>query len=58
MATEHVLEQNDAIERFQSKIASIFPSFFRRTNSKRQVAKFSGIDVLSVEELERQIELI
>ena len=56
VTTEHVLEQKDAIERFHSKIASIFPSFFRRADKKRQVARFSGIDLLSLEELERQIE--
>ena len=52
----HVLEQEDAIERFRSKLASIFPSLFKRIAVKKQIAGFSGIDLLDIEELEKQIE--
>lgn len=58
ITTEHVLEQKDAIERFHLKIASIFPPLFRRAYKKRQIAGFSGIDLLSLDELERQIEFV
>jgi len=58
ITTEHVLEQKDAIERFYLKIASIFPPLFRRADKKRQIAGFSGIDLLSLDELERQIEFV
>ena len=58
VTTDHVLEQNDAIERFRSKIASIFPSFFRGADKKSRIAKSSGIDLLSLDELERQIEFV
>ncbi|MCK4794494.1 MAG: transposase [Desulfobacteraceae bacterium] len=56
LKTDHVLEQEDSIERFRSKLASIFPSIFRRADKKSQVARFSGIDLLSLDELEKQIE--
>ncbi|MBU4345201.1 MAG: transposase [Proteobacteria bacterium] len=54
----HVLEQEDAIERFQIKLATIFPSIFKMTNKKKQIAKFLGIDLTGMEELERQIETV
>lgn len=56
--TGYVSEQKDAVERFHMKIASLFPSLFRRVDEKRQIARFSGIDLLSSEELERQIEFV
>ena len=54
----HVLEQEDAIERFRSKLASIFPSLFKRIAVKKQIAGFSGIDLLDIEELEKHIEAV
>ena len=38
-----VLEQEDAIERFRSKLTSMFPSLFKRLARKKQIARFSGI---------------
>lgn len=58
LETGHVLEQEDAIERFRSKLASIFPSLFKRIAVKKQIATFSGIDLLDIEELEKQIEAV
>lgn len=52
----HVLEQEDAIERFCSGLASIFPRLFRRVDVKKHVAESSGIDLLSMVDLERRIE--
>ena len=54
----HVLEQEDAIEHFQSKLASMFPSIFKMVNKKRQIAKFLGIDIPGMEELERHLPAI
>jgi putative transposase len=58
ITTEHVLEQKDAIDRFHSNVASIFPPLFRKADKKRQIAAFSGIDLLSIDELERKIEFV
>ena len=54
----HILEQKDAIERFHMKIASLFPSLLKRVDEKRQIARFSEIHLLSLEELEKQIVLL
>ena len=54
----HVLEQEDAIEHFQSKLATIFPSIFKMVNKKRQIAKFLGIDLPGMEELEKHLPAI
>ena len=54
----HVLEQEDAIERFQIKLASMFPSLFKMINKKKQIAKFLGIDIPGMGELEKQIETV
>jgi len=56
LETGEVLEQEDAIERFRSKLTSMFPSLFKRLARKKQIARFSGIDLLDIEELEKQIE--
>ena len=58
LKTAHVLEQEDAIERFQSKLASMFPSIFKTVDKKRRLARFLGIDMLAMEELEKQIEIV
>jgi putative transposase len=54
--TDHVLEKEDAIERFCSKLMSVFPRLFRQVDSKKHVSSTSGIDLLSMEALEKQIE--
>jgi len=54
----HVLEQENAIERFHLKLASIFPSVFKRIGKKKRIATSSGIDLAAMEELEKQIEAI
>ena len=58
LESAHVLEQEDAIEGFQIKLASMFPSIFKMINKKKQIAKFLGIDLTGMEELERQIETV
>lgn len=56
--TGHVFEQEDAIERFGSKLAAIFPVLFKRVERKKKVAKSSDIDLLGFETLEKKIEEI
>lgn len=58
LETPHILEQEDAIDRFKSRLASMFPSFFRRVDKKKQIARISGVDLPGIEELERQIETV
>ena len=58
LETAHVLEQEDAIERFRLKLVSIFPSLFKMIDGKKQIAKFLGIDLTGMEELEKQIETV
>ena len=58
LESAHVLEQEDAIERFRLKLVSIFPSLFKMIDGKRQIAKFLGIDLTGIEDLEKQIETV
>ena len=58
LETAHVLEQEDAIERFRSKLVSIFPSLFKMVDRKKQIAGCLGIDLTGMEELEKQIETV
>jgi len=53
---DHVLEQEDAIERFRKKLASLSPSIFSRSEQISKVATLAGLDILSLQELEKQIE--
>jgi putative transposase len=54
--TEQLLEQEDAIGRFRSKLASMFPSLFKGLGTRKKVAGHLGVDLLSIEELEKLIE--
>ncbi|MEA3414830.1 MAG: hypothetical protein U9R02_01520 [Thermodesulfobacteriota bacterium] len=58
LQTAHVLEQEDAIERFRSKLVSIFPSLFKMIDGKKQIAKFLGIDLTGIEDLEKHLPAI
>ena len=58
LQTAHVLEQEDAIERFRLKLVSIFPSLFKMIDGKKQIAKFLGIDLTGMEELEKHLPAI
>jgi putative transposase len=51
-----ISEQEDTIDRFRSKLASLFPSAFTKLTRRKQVLGQSGTDLLSVEELEELIE--
>jgi len=54
----HVLEQEDAIEGFRSNLASISSSLFRGIDKIKRIATISGMDALTVEEMEEQIESV
>ena len=57
--TGNVLEQEDAIERFQSKLFSMFPSIFKMVGKKRQLVGLLGVDdILTMEQIEKQIETV
>lgn len=55
---DYALEQREAIGTFQSKLAKLFPSLFRKVDKKKHIAIASGIDLLEMDELENQIEAI
>lgn len=56
--TGNVLEQEGAVESFRAKLVAIFPSLFSKVVKKRKIAKSSGLDLLSIEELDKQIEAV
>lgn len=51
----HVLEQEDAIERFRRKLVGIFPKLFKQINMQNHTAVHAGTDLLSLDVLEQQI---
>jgi putative transposase len=53
---EEVMEEKDAIERFRRALSSKVPSLLRWIAKKKQMLSPSGIDILDMDELERQIE--
>ena len=56
--TGNVLENEDAIERFQSKLFSMFPTIFKIVEKKKQLAGLLGIDLPTMEQLKKQIESV
>jgi len=52
----HVLEKEDAIERFSLDLASIFPFLFKKAGRGMRAIRTSKINLLSIEELETKIE--
>ena len=51
----HVLEQEDAIERFRKRIVAVFPKLFRQINAKNQTAAHAGKDLISLDAMAEQI---
>ncbi len=51
----NVLEEEDAIERFRSKLASMFSSIFEKVEERKQITRVSGIDLLGLEEIDRKL---
>jgi putative transposase len=58
LKTHHVLEREDSIESVRSKLAGIFPAIFSRADKKKGIGRSSGLNLLSLEELEKQIEAL
>jgi putative transposase len=58
LAKAEVFEQPNAIESFRSKITSLFPSLFSTVSERKQIAGSPRMNLLSAEELERQIDAI
>ena len=52
--TGHVLEQENAIERFGSQLALMFPPLFKMVARQRHIARFSGIDLSDLSALDAQ----
>ena len=54
--TGWVLEQEDAIERFGSKLEAIFPVLFKQVKQRKKVVNPLSIDLLDLEILEKKIK--
>jgi putative transposase len=55
LKADHVLEHEDAIDRFKSNLNAKFPSIFNKVEKTRQVAIASGLNLLGPKELDRMI---
>jgi putative transposase len=53
---EHVLEQRNAIERFGTKLAALFPALFEAVAGAKRIAGLAGVDILSTEQIEKLVE--
>jgi putative transposase len=53
---EHVLEHEDAIARFGSKLAGLLPVLFKQVEQKEKITNPLGMNLLSLETLEKKIE--
>jgi putative transposase len=58
LTIDNVMENETAIEDFYAKLSVIFPSLFRLVDQRSHIARPSGIDLLNLNDLERQIEEI
>jgi putative transposase len=54
----NVLEQEDAVECFQSKLFSKFPSIYKIVDMKKRLSGLLGIDLPTMEQLRKQIEVV
>lgn len=54
----HVLEHENAIARFSSKLTALFPTVFKGAAKRRLVSGHTGLKLQSLEDLEAQIEAI
>lgn len=54
--TGHVLEEEDSIERFGSKLKAKFPKVFKQIEQKKKIMNPFTIDLLDIETLEKQVE--
>jgi len=54
----HVLEQQDAVEKFRSELINLFPNLLKRAIKIKPDKTISGIELLSLDELEKQTQAI
>jgi putative transposase len=54
--TEDILEQEDSIDRFRSKLDSLISRFFNRIDHSARIAQLLGVDVTSMDEMDKLIE--
>lgn len=53
--TTHVLEEEDSIERFGSKLKAKFPKLFKQVDQKKKIKNPYNIDMLDIDTLENKI---
>ena len=54
--TTQVFEQEDVIDRFRASLAGLFPALFRRMVSRNRTMEAAGLELLSTEALDEQID--
>jgi len=68
LEVSHVMDREDPIDRFRSSLAATFPSLFRQNIllccdkvdvvKRKQIARSSGLDLISLDDLEARLEEI
>jgi putative transposase len=58
MDIKEVMEDKNAIEQLTGHISSLFPSLFRKVEKKKRITRSVGIDLISLDHLEKQIVLM
>jgi putative transposase len=58
LSAGHVLEQEDAIERFRQKLTAVFPKLFTQVNRQNHSAAHAGKDLLSIDAMIEQIKAV
>jgi len=56
IATDHVLEKEDAVEHFGAKLRAAFPSIFRKVDNAKKALGSLSIDLMGGAELDERIE--
>ncbi len=58
LASEDVLEREDAVTRLRKALAAIFPAVFAGVGKKKLIARHTGVELLDEEYLKREIKAI
>lgn len=53
--TGKIFERKGVIENLQAELAELFPSLFKKKSTKKLIAKITGFDLLTADELEKKI---
>ena len=54
--TEHILEQEDAIDRFRGKLEAFISKFLNRIDGRATIAQLLDLDITSIDEMDKLIE--